>query len=118
MMNPSTHSASSVGHYAGRIADDAGVTWLLYLGDECEQGMALTLTAVRADATHVRWGGKVWIIGLVVTSDEGVDHAAGRGSAFFARLREHFADAVRGDVVIPGPTSFCAPAANISETAH
>ncbi|HMM74966.1 MAG TPA: hypothetical protein PJ986_04605 [Gammaproteobacteria bacterium] len=114
----STLSASAVGHYAGRIADDAGVVWLLYLGEECEGGMALTLTAVRADATHVRWGGRVWIIDLIVTSDAGIDHAAGRGSAFFARLREHFREAMQGDTIVLAPGAFHAPTTNTSEAFH
>lgn len=101
----------STGHYCGRIADDRGVVWLLYGGKEVEHGMAFELIAVRADDTRQRWHGTIWILNLLVTSPDGWDERAGRGSAFFTRLREHFASAVKGDPnpMATSPHAFHAP---------
>lgn len=103
------------GHYCGKATDGAGVTWLLYTGQAVEHGMALELIAIRADATHVRWHGTVWLINLLVTSAEGFDAAAGRGAEFFAKLREHFAAAVKGDALACSPEAFHGPT---SDTVH
>lgn len=113
-MTTGTHS-DALGSFAGAVPDDQGVTWLLYVGREIERGMALQLTLVRADATHVRFLGAVWLLNLLVTSPEGYDPAAGRGSEFFERVHAQLVAAIDDTPRQVGRHVFLAPS---TDTIH
>ncbi|MCC6194749.1 MAG: hypothetical protein IT518_09815 [Burkholderiales bacterium] len=117
-MSSSIPSISVDGLYVGCVVDDAGVAWQIFIGEECKDGMAVELIAVRADVPRLQWRAELWLHNLRILSfDSGWDPSVGRGAQFFDRLQAHLADVIR-DGVLMGTASFLAPAANTSEACH